>query len=194
MRKLAALRLLGEELSNVEAERLRRLETKDDAAAANRDAAQLALNAVLTFFQDYGIEAGPLVPLLADIAALSSGSRPSGMLTPARASRRPLDSPAIEALKGRLAAIMEFRQQEGLSRKAAGEWVVRHAPARMKQKLPLSKRTALDSWLVKWGGKHGTPSSGRDGYAAMQAILNSQRPNEQQLKTILATLVRWLPA
>jgi hypothetical protein len=192
--KLAALRLLGRELSKLEAERLRRIETEGDPATANREAAQLGLNAVLTFFQDYDIETGALVPLLADLAALSDGSRPSAMLKPAVTGRRPADSPGIEGLKGRLAAIMEFRQQQGLTRIAAGEWVVRHAPARMKHTLPLSKRATLDSWLVKWGGKHGSPSSGREGYVAMQAILDTQKPNEQQLRKILATLVRWLPA
>ena len=98
-----------------------------------------------------------------------------------------------EGLKGRLAAIMEFRQGAGLTRKAAADWVVRHAPAKLKRQLPLASRAALTSWLVKWGGDRGaTPGAGRKGYLAMRAILEAQQPTEQQLKDVMGVLARML--
>src|SRR5829696_7773748 len=152
--KLAALRLLGQELGALEAQRRQRLENEDDAPAANREAAQMALNAVLTFFQDYGIETGPLIPLLAELVAVSAGSRPSAMLKPATKAHRAADPPTVEAIKGRLAAVMEYRQRQYLTRKAAAEWVVRHTPSRIKKKLGLNKARGLDNWLAKWGGQY----------------------------------------
>jgi hypothetical protein len=83
LHKLAALRLLSEGMGELEKQRLQRIERGDDAAEVDREAAQAALIGVATFFQDYGIEAKPLVRLLSDIAAVSFGSSPSRMLAPA---------------------------------------------------------------------------------------------------------------
>ena len=61
---------------------------------------------------------------LSALSALTAGSNLPPMLAPAATRHRRPDPPSIEGIKGRLAAIMEFRQQAGLSRKAASDWVV----------------------------------------------------------------------
>src|SRR6266852_3815771 len=137
-------------MGEIEKQRLQRVKRGDDPAEVNRDAAQLAMNGVVTFFLDYGIESQPLVRLLNELAALTAGSSPSPMLAPAATRHRRPDAPSIEGVKGRLAAIMEFRQQAGLTRKAAGEWVVRHIPPKMKRRLGSITSATVESWLVKW--------------------------------------------
>lgn len=194
MHKLAAFRLLSEELGALEEQRLQQIEKGEDAADTNRAAAQMALTGVVSFLQDHGVESRTLVLLLSDLAALSEGSRPSRMLQPAKTSRRPPDAPGLEALKGRMAAMMEFQQERGLTRKAAREWVVRNAPAPIKQALGLRTGATLDSWLVKWGGQHGSASSGREGYLSMRMILHSQKLNEHGLRLVLKALTKSLPA
>jgi hypothetical protein len=193
--KLAALRLLSDGMSDLEKQRQKRMERGDDPAEADRDTAQLALNIVVTFFLDHDIESKPLVRLLSGLVALSAGASPSGMLMPAVTRHRRPDAPTIEAIKGRLAAIMEFRQQAGLTRKAAGEWVVRHTPSTMKRQLGLASRATVDSWLLKWGGQRGSTSGdGRDGYLLMRAILQTRNPAELQLRKAVAALARSLPS
>jgi len=110
-------------MSELEKQRRDRIERGDNPAEADRDAAQLALTDVVAFFLDHGIESEPLVRLLSELAALSAGSSPAPMLAPAATSHRRPDAPAVEGIKGRLAAIMEFRQQAGLTRKAAAKWL-----------------------------------------------------------------------
>jgi hypothetical protein len=195
LHKLAALRLLGKSMHELERQRQHRIDRGDDPAAVDRETAQAALNHVVTFFHDHGIESWPLVRLLSELAALTAGASPSRMLAPAVTRHRRPDSPAIEGIKGRLAAIMECRQKAGLTRKAAGEWVVRHTPAKLKRQLGLDSRATVDSWLVKWGGQRGTaPGSGRAGYLHMRAILEQGRVTEPHLKRIMAVLARPLAA
>jgi hypothetical protein len=138
-------------MGELEKQHLQRIERGDDAAEVDREAAQAALIGVATFFQDYGIEAKPLVRLLSDLAAVSFGSSPSRMLAPAVTRHRRPDAPAIEAIKGRLGAIMEFRQRAGLTRKAAGEWVVRHVPSKMKRSTRLGQAGDGGYLAVKMG-------------------------------------------
>jgi hypothetical protein len=135
------------------------------------------------------------VRLLSELTALSAGSRPSAMLRPAPTRYRRPDPPAMEGVKGRLAAIMEFRQKTGSTRKAASQWVARNAPPEVKRRLGSLSSSAVDSWLAKWGGERGaTAGSGREGYLNMRAILDTRQPNEQQLKTILGVLAQSVPA
>jgi hypothetical protein len=115
MHELAALRHLGERMSEVEADHRRRVERGDNRADIDRDTAQLALTDVVAFFLDHRIEAQPLVRLLGELAALSAGSKPSPMLKAATTRHRSPDPPIIQSVKGRLAAIMEFRQKTGSS-------------------------------------------------------------------------------
>ena len=122
-------------MSVIEAERQQRIKSGDDHAQADRDAAQLALTGLVTFLLKHGIESGPLVRLLNELAALTEGSSPSALLSPARTPHRRPDPPAIEAVKGRLAAIMEYRQKAGSSRKEAREWIVRNMPPAMSARL-----------------------------------------------------------
>jgi hypothetical protein len=193
--KLAALRLLSDEMSELEKEHQQRIERGDDPAEADREAARMALTSVSTFFQDHGIEAKPLVRLLGELVALSAGSRPSRMLTPTVTRHRRPDAPTVETIKGRLAAIMEFRQEAGLTRKAAGEWVIHHLPSEMKRKLGLGSQVTVSGWLVKWGGQRGaTSGSGRDGYLRMRAILQALKPAEPKLKKTIERLARSLPS
>jgi hypothetical protein len=193
--KLAALRLLGEGMSQLERQHQQRIERGDDPAEVDRDTAQLALTSVSAFFLDHGIESQPLIRLLSELVALSAGSRPSRMLTPAVTPHRRPDAPTINLIKGRLAAIMEFRQQTGSTRKAAGQWVVQHIPLKIRQKLGLASATTLDSWLSKWGGERGaTSGEGREGYLHMRAILQDRKPTEPQLKKLVVALGRKLPS
>lgn len=193
--KLAALRRLNSGMAELERQRRQRIDRGEDAATVDRETAQVALTAVADFFHAYGIEAKPLVRLLGELAALTAGSAPSRMLRPAATRHRRPDAPAVEAIKGRLAAIMEFRQKTGSTRKAAAEWVVQHIPSEMKGRLGSVRRATVDSWLVKWGGQRGgRPGSGREGYLAMRAILEELRPTGAQLQKIMQALARSLPS
>jgi hypothetical protein len=190
----AALCLLSERMSALETQRQEWIQRGDDPAAVDREIAQAALTDVVSIFLDYQIEENPLSRLLVELEALSAGASPSRMLAPAVTRHRRADAPVIEGVKGRLAAIMEFQQQAGLTRKTAGEWVARNIPAQMKLRLGSATRVAVDSWLVKWGGKRGPSTSGRDGYLHMRAILADQRPAEQKLKKIIKVLAKSLPS
>jgi hypothetical protein len=195
LHKLAALRLLSDGLGQLEEQRQERIGRGDNPVEVDREVAQMALNGVVTFLLDLGIESHPLVRLLSGLAALSADSSPPPMLAPAITRHRRPDPPYIEGIKGRLAAIMEFRQTGGLDRKAAGEWVARCIPSKLKRQLGAATRATVDSWLVNWGGNRGTtPGSGRDGYLCMRAILHDQRPTEPQLKKILEMLATSLPS
>jgi hypothetical protein len=164
--KLADLRLLADGMNLLERDRQKQISRGGDPAEANRTAAQLALTGVLELFQCHQIESGPLIPLLEDLTALTGGAKPSPMLTPTPTQHRRPDAPTIEEIKGRLAAIMEYRQRAGLPRKGAGEWVARHMPAAMRRQLGSPKPVTVDSWLTKWGGARGaSPGAGREGYS-----------------------------
>ena len=194
VQKLVALQGLADIMAQIEGQRRERIKRGDNPAEIDRDATQLSLTGIAGFFEAAGIESKPVIRLLAEIVALSSGSRLSDMLTPASTPHRPPDPPSIEAIKGRLAALMEFRQQGGLARKAAAAWVVRQLPLKMKQKLGVGKPSTVDSWLTKWGGKRGaTSGAGREGYLHMRAILQQQRPAEPQLKVIIRVLAESVP-
>jgi hypothetical protein len=195
LHRLAALRQLGGRMSEIEKQRRQRTEDGENPAEVDRDAAQLALTDVVTFFLDHEIESQPLVRLLNELAALSVGASPSAMLAPTATPHRRPDAPAVEGIKGRLAAIMEFRQQAGLTRKQAAEWVVRHIPPKMKRRLGSITSATVESWLVKWGGERGAASgSGREGYLSMRPILTDRMPAELELKKILEVLARSLPS
>jgi hypothetical protein len=192
--KLAALRHLEESMAALAMQHQRRTHLGEDPAVVDREIAQLALTGVGAFFHECGIESRPVVRLLAELAALSAGSKPSRMLAPTVTRHRRPDPPLIEAVKGRLAAIMEFQQQSGLTRKDAGEWVARRISSGMRHRLGSATRAAVDSWLVKWGGKHGPRSSGREGYLHMVDILSALKPDEQNLKKLIAVLAKSLPS
>ena len=193
--KLAALRRLSERMSELEKQRRDRLEHGDNPAEADRDAAQLALTDVVAFFLDHGIQSEPLVRLLSELAALSAGSSPAPMLAPAVTPHRRPDAPAIEGIKGRLAAIMEFRQQAGLTRREAAKWAAGSVPPKMRHRLGSVTPATVGSWLVKWGGERGAaPGSGREGYLHMRSILADQSPVDQDLKKIIDVLAQSLPS
>ena len=117
------------------------------------------------------------------------------MLKAATTRHRSPDPPIIQSVKGRLAAIMEFRQKTGSSRRAAREWVARNVPPEVTRRLGAVTPSAVDSWLSKWGGERGaTSGDGRQGYERMRAILESRKPTEKQLKLIIAMLAKSLPA
>jgi hypothetical protein len=195
LHKLAALRLVSDGLGKLEKQHQKRIARGDNPADVDREMAQAALIGVLTFFQDHGIEAKPLVRLLSALTALSAGSRRPAMLAATVTRHRRPDAPSIEGIKGRLAAIMEFQQQTGLTRKAAGEWVTRHIPSKMKRQLGSVTGATVDSWLVKWGGHRGaTLGSGREGYLHMRAILAGRRLTEQELKKMLEILAKSAPS
>jgi hypothetical protein len=106
----AVLRPLRETMREFETQRQKCLAQGDNPADIDRDVAQAALTSVVDFFLDHGIETESLYRLLCDLEALSAGASPSRMLLPAKTHHRRPDSPTIEGMKGRLAAIMEYRQ------------------------------------------------------------------------------------
>ena len=193
--RLKQLRLLSEGLSRVERQHHQRIARGDNAAEADRETAQAALNGVVMFLQNNQMESRPLIRLVSALAALTGGSSAPAMLAPTPTRHRRPDPPTIELIKGRLAAIMEYRQQTGATRKAAGEWVARNLPAKFKSRLGPTSRATIDSWLVKWGGKapH-REGSGREGYLAMRAILVDRKLTEQQLKNTIQVIVRYIPS
>ena len=194
LHKIAALRVVSDAMRTFEDRHRERIERGENAAVVARDTAQCALDIVVTFFLDEGIEAHPLMRLLQELAALSEGASPSAMLRPSPTRHRRADAPAIEGIKGRLAAIMEFRQKHaGLSRRAAGEWVARQATLKLEGRLGPVTRAALDGWLVKWGGARGPWSAGREGYLAMRRQLAELKPAEGALKKVIEALAKSLP-
>jgi len=78
LHELAALRLLGERLSWLEAQRKQAIAMGEHAPRVDREAAQFALTAVVEFFLDHGIEAEPLVRLLGELASRRLASKPAG--------------------------------------------------------------------------------------------------------------------
>jgi hypothetical protein len=191
--KLALLRTLDAGLNHFEAIRTKAIADGEDEAEANRDAAQRALTFIAMFLQELDYESGSVGRVVADLAALEQGSKPSRMLMPRITPHRALDAPLIETIKGRLAAIMEYRQRE-LSRRDAAAWVLRHLPGAAQGKLKVNKPGTIDSWLTKWGGRYGTASVGRVALFGMRSLLEQLKPNEQGLKTVLVRLARSLPA
>jgi hypothetical protein len=189
------LQSLSEALAEIENRRARAIEQSDaNAAELNRDAAQAAVTELVVFLESCGIDSRPLALLLSELVALTGGSS-SRMFTPAASRHRRSDPAMIEGMKGRLAAIMEYRQQAGLSRREAGEWVVRHIPDAIKRRLGSPTRATIDSWLVKWGGSRGfTRSAGREGYEAMWTILKARKPSERQLIRVMIGMEKMLPA
>jgi len=187
--------MLGDWMSTLETQRQIRIDRGDKPAEVDREIAQLGLSGAMEFLLDQGIETKPLMRLLSELMALSAGAMPSDMLAPTVTRHRRPVAPVVETIKGRLAAIMEFRQQAGLSRKLAGKWVVQHASSNMKRKLGLASGATVDSWLVKWGGQQGGMSgSGREGYLRMRDILKDKKPPEAQLRKIIEKLEQSLPS
>jgi len=187
------LRLLRESMSEFETQHEQRIEHGHSPADVDRETAQLALTAVVSFFLEYGIESQPLVRLLGGLEALSAGSSALPMFAPAATPHRRPDAPAVQGIKGRLAAIMEFQQQAGLTREAAAEWIARHISPRLQ--VGSVTPATVGSWLVRWGGERGAElGSGREGYLAMRAILEQRRCSEPELKKILEALERSLPS
>src|SRR5215207_9010193 len=140
------------------------IERGDNRADIDRDTAQLALTDVVAFFLDHRIEAQPLVRLLGELAALSAGSKPSPMLKAATTRHRSPDPPIIQSVKGRLAAIMEFRQKTGSSRRAAREWVARNIPSKTTRRLgSVTPSAAGNRSPGSHYGHHKTPDHGHHG-------------------------------
>jgi hypothetical protein len=191
---LAVLRTMRAGLRRFENSRNARVAAGEDEAEANRDAAQSALTLVVMFLQDHGYESASLTRLVADLAALEQGSKPSRMLLRRAVKHRSTDSPIIETIKGRLAAIMEYRQGMGGGRFAARKWVFDHLSRAMQEKLRINSGAAVDRWLVNWGGRPGPSSPGRSGYEAMQTLLEKHRPTERALKAVIKGLAKSLPA
>jgi hypothetical protein len=197
---LRSLAKLMRDLEEKHQERIKQTQTSagkgDSLADADRDTAEAALAAVVDFFLDHKIESQPLYRLLCEIAALSAGASPSRMLSPVLKRHRRRDALALELVKGRLAAIMKYQQQVGLSRKAAGQWVIRNIPSKMKRQLRANTQAAVDHWLLKWGGQRGaTPGPGRESYLIMLPLLEKLKPTEEKLKRIIAVgLSKSLPS
>ncbi len=194
LHKPKAFRLLAEGMSELQKQHQRRIQNGEDPAFVDREVAQCGLTGVVAFLQECEIETGPLVRLLAELVALTAGSKPSRMLAPTTTRHRRPTPPMIDAVKGRLAAIMAYQQQSGLDRKQAGSWVARHLPPEMKRLLKSNSRAAIDSWLSRWGGSRTPSSPGRDGYRHMAVILSTKKPTEPQLKKIIQVLAKSLPS
>lgn len=188
-----ALQRLNADMQALEQHHHERLTAGDAASAVDRDTAEQGLARVVDFFLDHRLESQPIYRLLGALAALSAGASPPAMLRPAKTRHRRPDAPATEIVKGRLAAIMAYRQRSGLSRKAASTWVARNTPAKMQQRLGANSSAAVDHWLLKWGGTRGaTPGAGRESYLAMTTLLHKLKPDEARLKRIIGALAKSL--
>jgi hypothetical protein len=107
---LAALHLLKERMAKLEQQHQQRIARGDVPAVVDREIAQIALADVVEFLMDSGIDSTPLTRLLADLEALSAGSRPSGMLAVAvTRHRRPeplrMSPDLIGACRSRIVAL-----------------------------------------------------------------------------------------
>jgi hypothetical protein len=69
LHKLAALRLLSDGLGQLEEQRQERIGRGDNPVEVDREVAQMAVNGVMTFLLDLGIESHPLVRLLSGLRA-----------------------------------------------------------------------------------------------------------------------------
>jgi len=167
------------------------IEAGEEPARVAREGSQHALNGVIAAFQSADIETAPLMPLLSALSAIAAGSSLPAILTPIATRHRRPDEPEIEGKKGRLAAVMEYRQSQGLMRKVAADWVARHVPKELARSLGSISPRSVDSWLEKWGGACGAVSGdGREGYLAMRTMLLDYSPTELGLMTILCALAK----
>jgi hypothetical protein len=190
-----ALHVVDVEMRALEDQHAQRLAAGEAAATLDREIAEAGLSRIVSFFLDHGIESQPVYRLLTAIAAVSAGASPPPMLLPTKTHHRRPGAPAIEVAKGRLAAIMAYRQQSGLSRKAASAWVARNLPTKLRQRLGANSPAAVDHWLLKWGGTRGARSGpGRESYLAMVALLEQQIPDEHGLKRAIGALAKSLPS
>lgn len=190
----SAIQSLDERLREIEQQRNARIAAGEDRAHVDREAAEEGLGRIILALEYLGVETSPVIGIIADINAISSGSTPSAMLTPLPADRRRPDSPSIENFKGRLAAIMEHYQRCGLTRKEAAVRVVRHTPSDLLRKLSLKSPATVDSWLLKWGGERGANiGDGRKGYEETRYILLTNNAPESKLPDALKSLDLILP-
>jgi hypothetical protein len=89
--------------------------------------------------------------------------------------------------------MLEYRQLQGLTRKATAEWVASHLPKEWARSFGSISPRSVDSWLEKWGGDRGAISgAGREGYLAMRTILVDHSPTELGLMKILLALAKSL--
>ena len=176
-------------------------DSRSNELAAEGDKANIDLVSVLNaltfasmFLDQHKVESGAFKRMLSDLVAISEGANPSAMLRPRPTShRRPIAAP-IEAVKGRQAAMVEYFQGKGLTRKEAATRVVRASSDSMKRKLGLSSPNTIESWAVQWGGDRGAEKGdGREGYEFMRAILQAKNPTEGDLRGTLKVLDDSLP-
>jgi len=185
------LDLLRRGMASIARQQREAIEAGEDPAWVAREGSQHALNGVMAAFQSADIETAPLMALLSALSAVAAGSSLPEMLAPAATPHRRPDAPEIEGKKGRLAALMEYRQSQGLTRKVAADWVARHIPKELARSLGSISRRSVDDWREKWGGDRGAvPGAGRDGYLAMRTILLDHSPTESGLITILSALAK----
>jgi hypothetical protein len=193
--EVSTLGELGDAMMQIEKQRLLLVKGATNPAEADRNAAQMGLIAIASFLANNGIESKPVIRLLAELSAITDGSRLSDMLTPDVSGHRPVEPGLIDGMKGRLAAVMEYRQRRGgLARKAAAASVARHLPKAMKLRLRSPQPSTVASWLSKWGGERGaTAGPGREGYLSMRSILHGQELSEPQIRGIIDSLAGYVP-
>jgi hypothetical protein len=192
--KLEILRALEATLSEIEERRRGHLPADGDHGQADREAAGLALLAVMEALRRLGFETSPLDRLNAALQDLAVHGRLGALFTvPTRASRPP-DELDVQMAKAALAGIMRVRMECGEKRNDAAAWVARNIPIGLERKLsrrPIKAGTVAD-WYDQFSGKHGEKNEASARYKtvlrACAYMIRSGSLNDTRLKRIMAGL------
>jgi len=158
----------------------------------------VALNAVVKFLRlcpKSAITAGRpysyfkvLEKLSQALSHLREGGAPEPMLRPLTTRGRPPDVSLVLGLKGILAALMDQKQREGMSREEAARWIADNTPpklARISRK-PITARM-VEEWRDRYGGKQGERGPARKAYLVWSR--DSDQLTKQDFKTITKNLI-----
>jgi hypothetical protein len=192
--KLEILRALEATLSEIEKRRRGHQPTGGDHGHADREAAGLALLAVIRALRGLGFETSPLDRLNAALHDLSVHGRLGALLTAPPRTSRPPDALDVQMAKAALAGIMRARMECGEKRNDAATWVARNIPVDLARKLsrrPIKGGTVAD-WYDQFSGKYGEKSESSARYntvlRACADMIAAGVVEEKKLKRIMAGL------
>jgi hypothetical protein len=180
MSKLSELRGLKQSLAFIEEQR---------TGIGDREAAVQALTAVVDYLDKVHADAASLRGLLAAFHV-----KDSPLLDIAGSQAM---SPVEESLCGKIAGVAFLKSRtNGKKTRKAAEWVAKNLPQNLHKCLapPRSGRVswrAVYAWGERWGGDHGDPGIGREGYRMIVEAGTrnpAKLPADQALVNILNTL------
>ena len=159
----------------------------------------VALNAVVKFLRlcpKSAITAGRpysyfkiLEKLSQALSHLREGGAPEPMLRPLTTRGRPPDVSLVLGLKGILAALMDQKQREGMSRGEAARWIADNTPPKLAARISRKPITArmVKEWRDRFGGKQGEQGPARKAYLVWSR--DSDQLTKQDFKTITKNLI-----